>query len=55
MSHETFMGRRPRKPGFEVTVTTLAPIKGLEIEEDDGEDPKKDIDLPAFKHDVTEG
>ena len=24
-------------------------------EEDDGEDPKKDIDLPAFKHDVTEG
>ena len=39
MSHETFMGRRPRKPGFEVTVTTLAPIKGLEIEEDDGEAP----------------
>ena len=33
----------------------LAERRELLQEEDDDEDPKKDIDLPAFKHDVTEG
>ena len=33
----------------------LAERRELLQEEDDGEDPKKYIDLPAFKHDVTEG